>query len=211
MAPTLEARRRQMVQQQLVARGIRDVRVLEAMGRVRRELFCPGCGDPYADSAQSIGTGQTISQPYVVARMTELIAVSPGMSVLELGTGSGYQAAVLAEMKADVYSIERHAGLVEHATKALAAAGYEVQIHHGDGTRGWPEQRAFDRIICTAASPDELMKLLKSQLADNGRAVIPAGSRDSQRLVCIHRTGNHFERIDHEPVVFVPLIGEEGW
>ena len=206
-----EVQRHRMVEEQLVPRGIRDRRVLDAMRRVPRERFCPGCRDPYADAAQAIGSGQTISQPYVVARMTELLAVRPGMSVLELGTGSGYQAAVLAEMGADVYTTERHAELHEHAKAALAAAGYTVHLHLGDGTLGWPDDRTFDRILCTAASPDILSRLLKSQLADDGRAVIPAGTRESQRLVSIHRQGEQFQRIDHDLVVFVPLIGEEGW
>lgn len=207
-----DVRRRQMVDTQLAARGIADQRVLDAMARVPREDFVDS-PDPYADSAQPIGSKQTISQPFVVARMTEMLEVEPGMSVLELGTGSGYQAAVLAEMGCHVYTIERHADLADTARQALVKAGYtDVKTHVGDGTLGWPEEGiTFDRLLATAAAPGLPDTLLRRQLADGGRAVLPVGTRTSQALAIVTRSDDelHEERLDS--VVFVPLIGAEGW
>lgn len=202
-----------MIRYQLEARDIRDRRVLEAMRRVPRSAFVPAGEDPYFDGPIPIGEGQTISQPYVVARMTELLDVRPGMGVLEIGVGSGYQTAILAAMGAEVFGIERHAALIEKARRSLARAGLLDRVHLlvGDGTRGWPEPRTVDRILAAAGAPELPKKLLHSQLADGGRAVLPIGPMESQRIMLIDRRGDTFDTRALDAVRFVPLIGEEGW
>ena len=195
---------------------MRDPYVLEAMRRVPRSAFMPPGEDPYADAPAPIGEGQTISQPYVVARMTELLGVRPAvpaMRVLEIGVGSGYQTAVLARLGAEVYGIERHAPLLARARESLARAGLlgRVHLHHGDGTRGWPEPMTFDRILAAAGAPEVPTKLLMAQLKDGGRAVMPVGPMDLQRLVLIDRRGDELRTTALDAVRFVPLIGAEGW
>ena len=207
-----------MINRQLVARDIRDQRVLEAMRRVPRSAFIPPGQDPYFDGPIPIGEGQTISQPYVVARMSELLDVQPGMSVLEIGVGSGYQTAVLAAMGAEVFGIERHASLVDKARRNLQRAGFLDRVHllAGDGTRGWPGKPdqpppMFDRMLAAAGAPQIPKKLLHRQLKDAGRAVLPIGPMDSQQIMVITRRGNEYDTRALDPVRFVPLIGEEGW
>lgn len=206
-------RAEKMVRHQLISRDIRAQRVLETMRRVPRSAFVPAGEDPYFDGPIPIGEGQTISQPYVVARMTELLDVAPGMSVLEIGVGSGYQTAILAAMGAEVFGIERHAALIEKARRSLTLAGLLDRVHLlvGDGTRGWPEPRSFDRILAAAGAPELPRKLLQSQLADGGRAVLPIGPMESQRIMVIDRRGDMFDTRALDAVRFVPLIGEEGW
>ena len=201
-----------MVRSQIAERGVTDERVLQAMRSVPREAFVPAGFDPFADGPAPIACGQTVSQPFIVARMTELLDVQPGMSVLDIGTGSGYQAAVLAEMGADVCSIERHAELSESARRNLDAAGYSrVRLHVGDGTLGWPEPMKFDRILVAAVAPAAPEKLLFSQLADGGRAVLPVGPDDDQRLFVFELRGDDLRAQVLDPVRFVPLVGAEGF
>jgi protein-L-isoaspartate(D-aspartate) O-methyltransferase len=206
--------REAMVAQQLRARGIRDEHILEAMGKLPRELFVPGWRRElaYEDGALPIAAGQTISQPYVVARMTELLAPHEGDRILEIGTGSGYQAAVLALLGAKVVSYERHAELADTARRVLRELGLDdkVDVRVGDGSAGDPGGELYDGILVTAAAP-RIPDGLREQLADGGRLVIPVGPRDHQLLVVVERRGNDwFERSDG-PVVFVPLVGEGGY
>ena len=203
-----------MVAQQLARRGIRDARVLEAMASVPREAFVPGGprASAYDDRAQAIDAGQTISQPYIVARMTELLEVRPGDRILEIGTGSGYQAAVLAALGARVVSIERHAALAREASETLRRLGVRgVELRIGDGSRGDAAGAPWDGIIVTAAAP-EVPSDLREQLAVGARLVIPVGSRWEQDLMVVERRSetDWRERSDG-PVVFVPLVGEGGW
>ena len=204
-----------MVRTQLAARGIRDARVLEAMGRVPRERFLPPeqAHLAYCDGAQRIGRGQTISQPYIVALMTEALHLGGSERVLEVGTGSGYQAAVLAELAGHVYTVERIPELSERARTLLCEElGYEnVSFRTGDGTLGWPEEAPFDRIIVTAAAPRRPGRLLE-QLGDGGEAVAPVGGAGWQRLVHYRRLpdGGLAER-EFCDCVFVKLLGEDGW
>jgi protein-L-isoaspartate(D-aspartate) O-methyltransferase len=202
-----------MVERQLRSRGIRDERVLAAMERVRRELFVPAAlaSDSYADGAHPIGRGQTISQPYIVAAMCELLALRGQERVLDVGTGSGYGAAVLAELAAEVVSIERIGALAERARAALATAGYEnVDVRVGDGSMGAPDRAPFDAVAVAAASPGVPPQLL-TQLAPGGRIVLPRGSRCSQRLVLLVRDGERTVERDSIPCRFVPLLGEGGF
>ncbi len=203
------AARERMVRSQLEARGVRDPRVLAAMRRVPRHELVPAesRAEAYQDRPLEIGHGQTISQPYVVAAMTEALELDGGERVLEVGTGSGYQAAVLAELAAEVYSIEIVAPLAERARADLARLGYgEVQVRTGDGYRGWPEAAPFDAIVVTAA-PDHVPEPLLAQLADGGVLVLPVGER-AQDLVRIRRRGDEFERETLFGVRFVPMTGE---
>ena len=189
--------------------GIADERVLAAMSRVRRDQFVrPQDRDrAYEDRALPIGEGQTISQPYVVARMTELLQVEPGLTVLEVGTGSGYQAAVLAELGAKVVSVERHRSLAETAGATLGRLGYDVAVVHADASVGYPPGAPFDRIIVTAASP-RIDPALSAQLAPGGLVVAPVGTEDLQELVVAHADG----RVERQGAVrFVPLRGEAGF
>ncbi len=203
-----------MVEDQLRARGIRDERVLAAMARVPRELFVPGELRTYAydDEALPIGFGQTISQPYMVARICGELELKGGERVLDVGTGSGYQAAVLAELAGEVHSVERLLELAERAREALATAGYakRVHVHVGDGTKGLPEQAPFAAIAVAAAAPG-LPATLYAQLAPRGRLVVPIGRRRGQFLQVIVRSpaGPAVRRT--VPCRFVPLLGEEGF
>ena len=203
-----------MVQEQLRARGIRDERVLEAMAAVPRELFLDHDQRrrAYADEAVPIAAGQTISQPWVVARMTELLAPAPGERILELGTGSGYQAAILAALGADVTSLERHDVLAAQAAARIADLELpgRVMIRTTDGSLGDAEGAPWDGIIVTAAAPS-IPNELRGQLADRGRLVIPVGPRDHQVLTLVVRHGDDWRETPHGAVVFVPLIGAGGF
>jgi protein-L-isoaspartate(D-aspartate) O-methyltransferase len=205
--------RREMVETQLAVRGITDPRVLEAMSRVPRHLFVAEemRNGAYNDMALPIGEGQTISQPYMVAVMTELLELDGTEKVLEIGTGSGYQAAVLAELASQVYTIERNMLIADRATALLRSLSYgNIHIKIGDGTLGWPEAAPFDAIIVTAASPG-IPEPLVDQLAADGILVIPVGSRFSQDLRKVRKTHQGLMEERHTPCVFVPLIGEHGW
>ncbi len=212
-SPNYEKEREHMVESQLVRRGIKDKRVLDAMRQVPRHLFIPKDmrSLAYCDGPLPIGQGQTISQPYIVALMTELLELTGQERVLELGTGSGYQAAILSLLARQVYSVERHAALAEQAEKILAQLGYDnVVISVGDGTLGWPEHAPYEAIIVTAAAPD-VPRPLTDQLADGGRLVAPVGSRWSQVLVKVKRQGETLVRERLTAVAFVPLVGKYGW
>jgi protein-L-isoaspartate(D-aspartate) O-methyltransferase len=203
-----EAARARMVQEQLVARGITDTRVLEAMRAVPRHEFVPAASrtQAYADSALPIGEGQTISQPYIVALMTEAAAVRRDDRVLEVGTGSGYQAAVLAALGADVYSIEIVEPLARRAAETLRRLGYGgVHLRQGDGYAGWPDAAPFDAIVVTAAPP-RVPPALVAQLAPGGRLVIPVGE-DEQELQVMVRGPSGVETRRIAPVRFVPMVG----
>lgn len=207
--------RERMVKRQIAGRGVRSKLVLEAMRKVPRERFLPrGQGVfAYDDSPLPIGNGQTISQPYIVAYMAECLALKGGEKVLEIGTGSGYAAAVLAEIAAEVYTIERIEGLATMARTILEDLGYtNVQVRCGDGTLGWPEESPFDGIVVSAGGPD-VPDTLKHQLKTGGRLVIPIGrSKAYQELVRVTRVAeDEFQAEDLVPVRFVPLVGEEGW
>ena len=203
-----------MVAQQLERRGIRDKRVLEAMASVPREAFVPGvpASLAYDDRALPIDAGQTISQPYMVARMTELLEVEPGDHVLEVGTGSGYQAAVLARLGAHVTTIERHADLSDTARERLAELGIrDVDLRVGDGSHGAPDGAPWDGIVVTAAAP-AIPDALREQLAVGARLVIPVGPRYQQDLIVVERRGpTDWEEWSDGAVIFVPLVGEGGW
>ena len=204
-----EARRREMVATQIEARGIDDPRVLKAMRSVPRHLFVPPNlrNEAHRDGPLPIGHEQTISQPYIVALMTELIRPRASMKVLEVGTGSGYQAAVLAECVGDVYTIEIVPKLGRQAAELLDSLGYDnVHTRIGDGFDGWPEEAPFDAIVVTAA-PAEVPPPLKDQLAVGGRLVIPVG-RGSQDLIVLTRTEKGFERSRVTGVRFVPMTGK---
>jgi protein-L-isoaspartate(D-aspartate) O-methyltransferase len=203
-----------MVARQLRRRGIRDERVLEAMATTPREEFVPGVPTSlaYDDRALPIDAGQTISQPYMVARMTELLRVEPGDRVLEIGTGSGYQAAVLARLGAKVTTIERLPDLAEGARAKLRELGIEdVDVRLGDGSVGEPEGAPWNGIVVTAAAP-AIPDPLREQLAVGARLVIPVGPRYQQDLVVVERRGpNDWQEWPDGAVVFVPLVGEGGW
>lgn len=203
-----------MVERQLRARGIVDERVLAAMERVPRELFVPPelHGRAYADAALPIGEGQTISQPYMVARICEELGLHGTERVLDVGTGSGYQAAVLAELAGEVHSIERIAALADRARELLDAAGYgdRVHVHVGDGSRGLPEHAPFAAIAVAAAAPN-LPEALYEQLEMRGRLVVPVGTRWEQLLQVVVRTPEGPAVLRTVPCRFVPLIGAEGF
>lgn len=210
---TDEARREKMVAEQIAGRGVSDPRVLAAMRTVPRHLFLPAeAWDlAYTDRPVRIGEGQTISQPYIVALMAELLEVHSGDKVLDVGTGSGYQAAVLGQLAAEVHSIERFPSLAKTAAARLADLAYDnIHVHIGDGTLGYPPEAPYDRIIVGAAAPF-VPPALRQQLADGGRLVLPVGSRTSQHLEIWERMGDDFRKTEAIPVVFVPLVGEEGW
>jgi protein-L-isoaspartate(D-aspartate) O-methyltransferase len=202
-----------MVDSQLRGRDVVDERVLAAMERVPRELFVPERlrDRAYDDAALPIGGGQTISQPYMVARICEALALKGDERVLDVGTGSGYQAAVLAELATEVDTIERIPELAESARANLAAAGYErVSVHIGDGTRGLSERAPFDAIAVAAAAP-ELPQSLYEQLEPRGRLVVPVGKHGIQRLEVVVRSPEGPAVIRSVPCRFVPLVGEEGF
>jgi protein-L-isoaspartate(D-aspartate) O-methyltransferase len=201
--------REAMVQQQIASRGVRDQRVLETMRKVPRHLFVPPQMQPYAylDTPLPIGYDQTISQPYIVGFMTEALKLKPGDRVLEVGTGSGYQAAVLSGLVREVYSIEIVKPLATAAAERLERLGYaNVTVRAGDGYRGWPEAAPFDAIMVTAAS-DHVPQPLLDQLAPDGRLILPVG-RYFQSLMRIERTVKGFKRENLLPVRFVPMTGE---
>lgn len=205
--------RAEMVEEQLRQRGIKDERVLAAFLKVPRHKFVRSqdlwCA--YDDYPLPIGYGQTISQPYIVALMTELLELQGNEQVLEIGTGSGYQAAILAELAKEVITIERIPELARRARQVLMSLGYRnVTVLIGDGSLGAPEFAPFDAIIVTAAAPHP-PKALLAQLKDGGRLVIPIGDRHLQELVRFIRHGERYEMQQHGPCLFVPLIGEEGW
>jgi len=206
-------RAREAMIRDLRRRGIRDERVLEAMRKVLRHLFVPEAHRDiaYGDHPLPIGAGQTISQPFIVALMTQALQVEGHHKVLEIGTGSGYQTAILAELAREVYTIDRVPELVEGARRLLTELGY-TNVHYriGDGTLGWPEHAPYDRIIATGAVP-EVPRSLKEQLADPGRLVIPVGGRQVQSLVLVQKQGERFIQKELVPCSFLPLIGAEGW
>ncbi len=206
-------RRARMVERQLRRRGIGDERVLAAMGEVPRELFLPDPqrGRAYADSALPIGSEQTISQPWIVAAICQALALEGAELVLEVGTGSGYSAAVLARLAAHVVSIERHRALSEAAAVTLAGLGARnVELLVGDGSLGVPERAPFDAIACHASAPAPPPALVE-QLADGGRLVVPVAAGEEDVLTLLRREGERIETEDLGPCRFVPLIGEEGF
>jgi protein-L-isoaspartate(D-aspartate) O-methyltransferase len=211
--PDFALARRRMVREQLVARGIRDKRVIDAMMKVPRHLFMEEglWHQAYGDFPLPIGEGQTISQPYIVALMTEALQLTGGEKVLEIGTGSGYQAAVLAELTKQVFSIERISTVASKARKILDALGYaNVLIRVSDGTHGWPEEAPFAGIIVTAGAP-EIPHTIVEQLEVGGRLVIPVGDEYSQTLLKVVKKEQGYKREDLGGVRFVKLIGDYGW
>lgn len=207
------AERAVMVETQLVSRGLRDVRVLEAMRTICREVFVPApyLEDAYADRALAVGYGQTISQPYIVAYMTEWLGVESHHHVLEVGTGTGYQTAVLARLARTVVTVERIAELSETArARVMEVDVANVTFLTGDGGLGAKEFGPFDRIMVTAAAPRTPRALLE-QLTDDGRMVLPVGEEGDQRLVLVERRGDRFDETNLLRVRFVPLLGEAGF
>ncbi len=202
-----------MIEQQLQPRGIRDARILEAMGEIPRERFVPDdlLGLAYSDQALSIGLGQTISQPYIVAYMTQMLEVAANHRVLEIGTGSGYQTAILSRLCGDLYTIETLHELSLRSQNVLQVLGCRnVHFRVGDGTLGWPEQAPFDRIMVTAASPQVPDPLLK-QLADEGRLIIPIGPEGCQELILYEKTPLGVSERRLIGCRFVKLLGRHGW
>ena len=204
-----------MVEKQIASRGVADRRVLDAMRAVPREAFVPAAAAEFAyeDTPLAIEEGQTISQPYVVALMTEALQLTPRDRVLEIGAGSGYAAAVLSRVAAEVYAMERHAVLAELARRRIRELGYHnVHILHGDGTLGCAEHAPYDAIVVAAGGPS-VPEALRAQLVIGGRLVIPVGAtRQEQELVRVTRTGeNEYEQEGLGEVRFVPLIGMQGW
>jgi protein-L-isoaspartate(D-aspartate) O-methyltransferase len=198
----------------VIERGITDARVLDALRAVPRDKFFTEnlAEEAFADRAAPIGHGQTISQPYMVALMTERLDARPEHKVLEIGTGSGYQTAILARLCKEVYSIERVKPLLDDAFHRLSELGIRnVHFRLGDGTLGWPEAAPFDRILIAAGAPTLPQKLLLEQLADGGLAVLPIGPEDEQMLVVVKRDGQKLHTNDVCPCRFVKLIGREGW
>jgi protein-L-isoaspartate(D-aspartate) O-methyltransferase len=207
------AERHRMVDKQIAARGVSDPRVLAAMGKVPRHLFIPShlWDQAYGDYPLPIGEDQTISQPYIVALMTALLELQPTDQVLEIGTGSGYQAAVLAELAARVFTIDRVAALLTKAQHLLESLGYaNISTRVADGTLGWPEAMPFEAIIVTAGAP-RVPRPLTEQLALGGRLVIPVGDQWSQTLTCVRKTTEGLKYEYHGGCRFVRLIGEYGW
>jgi protein-L-isoaspartate(D-aspartate) O-methyltransferase len=205
--------RLKMVEGQIEARGVRDARVLHAMRTVPRHLFVPIShqDSAYEDRPLPIGHGQTISQPYIVALMTEMLALSPEDRVLEIGAGSGYQAAILGSLAREVISIERLSEIAAMAGEHLRATNItNVTVVCGDGTKGFPEKAPYNAIIITAAAPDVPTPLIE-QLAEGGRLVAPVGGRDFQTLVKVVKKDGQLHTTYHGGVCFVPLVGEYGW
>ncbi len=202
-----------MVENQIKARGITDARVLAAMRDVPRHIFVPDqlINEAYNDNALPVGEGQTISQPYIVALMTSHLELTGIEKVLEIGTGSGYQAAILSQLAKEVHTVERIPELAAKAMEALKELGIKnVIVHVGDGSLGWPEAAPYDCIIVTAAAP-AVPTELTGQLKPGGRLIIPVGERWNQTLEEWVRTDTGLEKHDVLPVVFVPLLGQKGW
>jgi protein-L-isoaspartate(D-aspartate) O-methyltransferase len=203
-----------MIQHQIVERGITDGRVIDAIRSVPRECFFPReeRKSAFRDQASPIGHGQTISQPYMVALMTQRLDVRPDSRVLEIGTGSGYQTAILCKLASEVFSMERVKPLLDKAfDRLLDLDCRNVHFRYGDGTVGWPEAAPFDRILIAAGAPKVPEKLLLQQLIDGGVAVLPVGPADEQMLIRITRRGDKLESEEVCRCVFVKLIGEQGW
>lgn len=213
-SPSLFAQRRAQLIQVLRQRGIADEAVLAAMNTVPREAFVPEAlaSNAYDDTALPIDELQTISQPFTVATMTTAVGVRPGSKILEIGTGSGYQAAVLAAMGAKVYTVERHALLSHQAKERFRRLGLtDIHTRVADGSIGWAAQAPFDGIVVTAGAPD-VPEALARQLAIGGRLIVPVGDRTGQTLYCVTRTADEsWHAQDLGPFKFVPLIGAEGW
>jgi len=202
-------KRREAMVEQLRAYRVRDKRILDAMSKVRRHMYIPAefrrRTGPYGDHPSPIGHGQTISQPFIVAYMTEKMGLKEGEKVLEIGTGSGYQAAILAELGVEVYSIEIIPELADHARKVLEAEGYDnVHVLTGDGYKGWPEHQPFDAVIVTCA-PEEVPQALVNQLDEGGRMILPLGGL-MQRLVILRKKGDEIRKEDDIGVRFVPMV-----
>ncbi len=208
-----DAERLRMVDEQIAGRGLTDARLLQVLRAVPRHCFVPDEYRylAYSDGPLPIGKGQTISQPYIVALMTLLLQLQGAENVLEVGTGSGYQAAVLAGLARQVHTIERHAGLAEQAASTLKSLSIQnVDVHVGDGSLGLPEFSPYQAILVTAAAPETPRPLLE-QLDDGGRLVLPVGGRNNQYLERWYRRGSIFEQESLIPVAFVPLRGQYGW
>ncbi len=202
-----------MVEDQLRVRGIRDERILAAMAKVPRERFIASAdvANAYGDYPLPIGAGQTISQPYIVAAMVEALDPQPEDRVLEVGTGTGYEAAILGELVAEVWTIERHLELAEKARQVLAELGYtNVHVVQGDGSVGLPEHAPFDKMLVAAAAPS-IPDALVAQLAEGGRLVIPVGTRFEQQVQLVRKLGGEITVTAHDPCRFVPLVGAQGW
>lgn len=205
--------RRKRLVEKLKDKGIKDQLVLDAIGAIPRHEMVDTAleSKAYHDTALPIGKGQTISQPFTVARQTELLEVEPGDKILEVGTGSGYQAAILCEMGADVYSVERHRELYERAREMLKSMGYKVMLKCGDGTQGWSAYAPYDGIVVTAGAP-VVPEELKKQLSIGGILVVPVGDSEKQIMVKIHRMDEDEYQEEHlSAFKFVPLIGKGGW
>lgn len=210
---SLTAQRHRMVEEQLRVRGIRDERLLAAMAKVPREEFISAedIANTYGDYPLPIGAGQTISQPYIVAVMVEALELRPDDRVLEVGTGTGYQAAILGELSAEVWTIERHPELADKAQAILQRLGYaNIHVVTGDGSLGLPQHAPFNAILVAAAAP-RIPETLVAQLADGGRLVVPVGSRQEQQVQVVKKTGNETAVSLRDPCRFVPLVGEQGW
>jgi protein-L-isoaspartate(D-aspartate) O-methyltransferase len=205
---------RTQLQDFLRARGITDEAVLRTMGKVPREQFLGKdfARRAYDDSALPIGSGQTISQPFTVAYMTQALRLKAGEKVLEIGTGSGYQAAILAELGCKVYTIERHQALLQNARKVFDALGiHNIISRSGDGSRGWAEYAPFDAIIVTAGAPDVPETLTKQLNSNGGRLLVPVGSLSIQRMYLVTNTNGKLDVEELPEFKFVPLVGKEGW
>ena len=208
-----ELLRDKMVREQLVPRGISDKRVLRAFREIERHEFVPSnlCAGAYEDHPLPLGEGQTISQPYMVALMTQCLALKGGERVLEIGTGSGYQTAILASLSKEVFSVERVEGLAKKAESTLARLGYDnIRIKVDDGTLGWRENAPYDAIVVTAGSP-KIPEAYIAQLETGGRLVIPVGTAFSQILTLVEKKPDGAVRSELCGCVFVPLVGKDGW
>jgi len=209
----LQEQRESMVRDQLRPRGIEDQRVIDAFLKVPRHEFIPEkfINQAYSDFPLPIGSDQTISQPYMVALMTELLQLKPTDKVLEVGTGSGYQAAILAELSSRVYSVDRISALADRASEVLKGLGYSnIDISVSDGSCGLKDKAPFDAIIVTCGAPS-IPEPLKEQLSDGGRLVVPVGDSFSQKLFCVKRSADDFKIEEKTSCIFVPLIGKHGW
>lgn len=202
-----------MVEEQLRGRGIRDKRVLSAMAKIPRERFVAAedIANAYGDFPVPIGAGQTISQPYIVADMLEKLELRPQDRALEVGTGTGYQAAILGELTTEVWTIERQPELADRARDILDRLGYRnVHVVLGDGSRGLPSHAPFDKILVAAAAP-QLPSELVDQMADGGKMILPIGSRNEQQLHLVRKVGDEIVITKEDLCRFVPLVGEQGW